>query len=91
MRDNRSSRKFGKCSSGTVVNDTLFKPNLTRLLSRPKNALSMTFSSSLLDRSSEERRGNVAKAASSKRKRKLFERFKLERDYREVIMSMIDD
>lgn len=80
LPDKRSSRKFGKGNSGTDVNETLVRPSLMRLFSKPMNALSITFNSLLCDKSRLASRGNVAKAASSKRYKRLNAKFKCDND-----------
>lgn len=89
LPDKRSSRKYGKWSSGTVVKETFARPSFTRLLSRPKNALSITFNSSLFDKSSVDKRGSVAKAASSRRYKWLLERSRLDKDWNKKHVNMI--
>lgn len=81
LPDNRSSRKLGRGSSGTSVSETLVRSSLKRLFSNPMNALSITFNSLLCDKSRLASRGNVAKAASSKRNKRLNAKFKWDSDY----------
>lgn len=78
---NFNTRKYGSGNSGTVLSDTFSNPSLTKLFCSPIKALSRTLRSSLWDKSNTDKRGSVAKAASSSRYNLLNDKFKLESAY----------
>lgn len=80
LRAKCNARRLGNDNSGTDINEMLFKMSVNKQSSKPKNALSMTFNSLLLDRSNTDSCGNVVNAASSKRNSRLFDRSKVASD-----------
>lgn len=79
----RKTRNSGSGKSGISVSDTLLRPNLIRLPWSPTNALSITLSSLLFDRSKSAKRGNEANAASSILSSWLLDKSKKDNAYKE--------
>lgn len=81
----RRTRSSGNGKSGISVSDTLLRPNFIRLPWSPTNALSITLSSLLFDKSKSDKRGSEANAASSILRSWLLERSKQDSVYEENV------